>query len=739
MFLASSGAVHLSSGFSVFTQVTLLVHSIVGLLSLAPVSWYLVRHWRRRGQGQLSHLQFLGYVAAFAVLVSHGSGGVETCEALFSDRVSRGWDLAHLVSGMAVVVLVAVHLLASVVRSVNNPCARLHLRAARRRYLLGSALIGGSGLVVCVIWAHAYAESPTAVPFPATYNWRFGEDRPFSPSLVRMDAGAWERETLVNVRQAVGDDRWPHLEAAIAGMEAEPIGLFGRVQQGLDAIECDAHARSRVDEALAAAAERVRLEGAVVPSRLSGSANCGRCHEQIYREWLPSAHRYSSMDHLFQRVQSLMAVETTPEHTRYCAGCHDPISLLAGAKNGANVTLSAEGADEGVSCLVCHSIVQADVQGNADYTIRPPIRYIYEEPESAIEALVSDFLIRAAPEHHVASYSRALHRTPEFCGACHKQYMDREINRDIGKVQGQNQYDSWKNSHWNRGYESDRTVTCRECHMPLQASFDPARGDVVDRHRREGDGRHRSHRMLGANQYVPLLQKLEGGEEHVELIESWLRGEIPIPEIEDRWASGPTVLVEIDAPAELPPGVATTIGVRVTNNKAGHDFPTGPLDMIESWLEIMVVDEHGVVIRHVGGLNGRGDVADSPLHFKADGFDRDGELIDRHNLWDLVGKRNARSLFAGMTDRAAVGLACPASVRAPNAPGVEHGNRNRSVSFAFESHDVGCLRVEARLWYRKAHPTFLGRVCPDEGLDAPTTLIGSATAVISVRKGVTEQ
>ncbi|MBL8742946.1 MAG: hypothetical protein JNK04_17680 [Myxococcales bacterium] len=238
--------------------------------------------------------------------------------------------------------------------------------------------------------------------------------------------------------------------------------------------------------------------------------------------------------------------------------------------------------------------------------------------------------------------------------------------------------------------------------------------------------------MLGANQYAPILHRLEGGVEHTELVESWLRGEIPIPEIEDRWSNGPVVRVEIDGPAELSAGVATTIAIRVTNNKAGHDFPTGPLDMIESWLEVKVFDRHGSVLQQVGGLNARGDVVGSPLHLKADGFDREGALIDRHNLWDLVGKRNARALFAGMTDLAAVELSCPSSARSTAGRGHVDGDASIRVISPQEGH----VRVEARLWYRKAHPTFLGRVCRDEGLEAPRTLVAKAEATFVVREAV---
>jgi hypothetical protein len=99
--------------------------------------------------------------------------------------------------------------------------------------------------------------------------------------------------------------------------------------------------------------------GAFDPRSLAGSASCGTagCHEQILAEWQPSAHRYAAMDTLFQKIQSVMAEQNGPESTRYCGGCHDPISLFAGAKRVFSEELTGQvGFDQGISCLVCHSV-----------------------------------------------------------------------------------------------------------------------------------------------------------------------------------------------------------------------------------------------------------------------------------------------------------------------------------------------------------------------------------------------
>src|SRR5215475_782825 len=80
---------------------------------------------------------------------------------------------------------------------------------------------------------------------------------------------------------------------------------------------------------------RLGAKGRFDPRSLAGSETCGQsgCHTELYNEWKTSAHRYAAMDPIFQGIQSVMAKQNGPESTRYCGGCHDPISLFSGAKN----------------------------------------------------------------------------------------------------------------------------------------------------------------------------------------------------------------------------------------------------------------------------------------------------------------------------------------------------------------------------------------------------------------------
>jgi hypothetical protein len=725
--------------FSGFNQVGVLLHSVAGVAVLPWIIWYQVRHWLVRRGGNLSHHQLLGYAALTVLTVCVVSGFVLTWQGFFGPRMSTTWDIVHLVSGIGVPLFTVVHLATLIVRAVHSPEALLRLRTARAVFYRRSAI----GAVVMMALTGAismqYDSDRVGQPFPEDYNWTFGEDRPFAPSLARVERIGWDEQVRGGAIAAMAPDLRGAFSTALDEKRDASIGLFDHVRAAVEAVDGSDTDRSAIEGVLASAATEVRERGATAASVLSGSARCGTsgCHQEIYEEWLPSAHRYSSLDDMFQKVQEIMAVETSPETTRYCAGCHDPISLFSGAKNQGNITLSAEGADEGASCLVCHSIVQTDVQGNGDYTMRQPERYVLEQADGEFARLVSDFLIRTYPQQHIESYSRSLYKTPEFCAACHKQYVDMEVNTDIGKVQGQNQYDSWKNSRWHHADDPRRDLSCRECHMPLVDSIDPARGDMTDINRSPDDGKHRSHGMPASNQYIPLRHNLKNAEKHVALIEQWLKGEFEIPEIADKWTSGPVVRLDVIAPSQVSPGDQVPLKVLMTNNKTGHDFPTGPLDMIESWVEISVTSSDGREVFRAGGLDAEDEVTGSPILMKADGFDREGAPIDRHNLWDLVGSSYKRAMYPGVTDAVDLEFQCPSMARGRLSRDDEKlppGQRAEEFGFVADADTPADeLTVTASLWYRKANPEFLETVYgAGTNVRSPITLMTRTQARIAI-------
>jgi len=476
--------------------------------------------------------------------------------------------------------------------------------------------------------------------------------------------------------------------------------------------------------------------GAFDARSLSGSRSCGTagCHEQIVAEWRPSAHRYAAMDKVFQSIQEVMAKRNGPESTRYCGGCHDPISLFSGTKNifAENLT-SLHGFQEGVSCLACHAIRETDVKGNASYVVTQPREYLWQWQTNGLGRLARDFLIRAYPTEH-NKLSKRMFKSPEYCAACHKQFIDQEVNR-VGWVQLQNQYDNWAASHWNKQGDAHKTVECRECHMPLVDSHDPAAGDASDYNRTPGDRKHRSHRFIASNQLMPAMLKLDGWEEQVRLTGDWLQGNLPVPEIADKWSHGPIVKMALQAPTNVAPDEPIPLRVVLASNKVGHDFPTGPLDIIQSWLEVRVTDHAGREVFSSGKRDSKNFIEPGSFLFKAEPVDQQGNLIDRHNLWEMVGVRYRRSLFPGYSDTVQFTIPCSAALASgTNAPAGSDSPRELPVSVPALTAP-GQYRIEVALQYRKVDQFLLNFLYgASNQITAPVTELVRASISVAVKQ-----
>ncbi|MCG3134647.1 MAG: hypothetical protein HMLKMBBP_01963 [Planctomycetes bacterium] len=669
LFLAISGIWIWAAPATAFAEGQTIVHTLAGIAFLAVSLAYLPRHVAQTIRQPVSHVAVLGWTSGTILLAVLVSGVVVTAQAAAGTRVDYGWALVHTAAGISCSVLVVLHCGFAAIRFFRARVSE-DARTARAATNRAMAFAGSTTAVLMGASFGVAAAAPRISDdwsLPADYGMKYGSS-PFAPSLARTKV-----EGVVNA----------------------PIA----------------------------------------PEALAGSRRCGNsgCHEEILREWEPSAHRYASRSMFFQAIQKAMAASNGPDSTRYCAGCHDPIALYSGSKNIYDEDLSSMGADEGLSCVACHAITETDVKGNAAYVIEPQHRVLWEGEDGGFASAMSGFLIRSLPRAHKAAWTRDLQKTPEFCGACHKQFIDEQIN-GVGWVQLQNQYDHWRKSRWFQGKESDPqvadptvSISCRECHMPLRASEDPAAGDVKDYNRAEADGKHRGHRFLGANQWHPTLHALPGGEEQVKLTEKWLRGEYPVPEIADKWTSGPAVPVQLVVPAAANPGETVPVQVVVTSNKVGHDFPTGPLDIIQSWVELTVADEQGKTVFESGRIDERGYLSEGAFIFKAEGIDRQGNLIDKHNLWEMVGARFKRALFPGYSDTAEYQFTCPSALsRTEPVP------PKQEIGVAIPAGASGKLTVTARLLYRKVDQTLIDFVYPGKGLTAPITEVSRDQAVVVV-------
>ncbi|MBT9555565.1 MAG: SUMF1/EgtB/PvdO family nonheme iron enzyme [Myxococcales bacterium] len=349
------------------------------------------------------------------------------------------------------------------------------------------------------------------------------------------------------------------------------------------------------------------------PAVLAGSMACGRCHEQIAQEWSESMHRYSATDpHVaigirwFQRDNGV-------EAGRFCAGCHNPIPLLAGAIDPATThfEVGTSPHDEGISCLVCHAATQAGpsrdgVMGNASLGLTAPAL-----PPTTPPSLYDAF-IHFDPRRHAVAMAPAALRTVELCGSCHQQFTPTSLTGLDRAEKPHGQFAEWLAGGWSFGLHPSATAlaapgvtpkSCNACHMPDVASTDPA----------ARDGRHRSHRFVGANHAHAVSA---GHTAQADLTLTFLRENIGFA-------------LRVGAVQERP-GMLD-LEVAVENKGAGHRFPSGTTDISETWIEL-VIGPPEKPLWTSGLLDARHYLAPDAQVYKTVYVDADNVPVDLHNL-----------------------------------------------------------------------------------------------------------
>ncbi len=458
--------------------------------------------------------------------------------------------------------------------------------------------------------------------------------------------------------------------------------------------------------------EATTESGEPVDARLIGnSPSCaqGGCHIDIYNQWMSSAHRYSSTDVFYRASEGFLIQTASKEMTRYCAGCHDPVALLSGNLNPGD-SLDSQYSHEGSSCIVCHAFSRIKhLKGSGSYVLGLPKRYLFANREGSLAKTMNRILIRTAPALHKAEYSKDFYSTPEFCATCHKQYIKDPNN--WGWVKLQDQYGEWLASPFSgrndKGFNKEDVKYCVDCHMPFEDSDDPAAGS---------DGKIRSHRFVAANPVIPWL---DGDETQFNMTKDWLKGRkllVTIFPPRDKMASRNQAFIDNEVYQLSEPSPYVTMGeevqlkVAVTNAKIGHSYPNGPLDIYESWLELKVVDAQNNVIYHTGALDEEGNVkAENTRFFFTVGLNRKGTVINKHNLWHMIGNAYKKLIPSGGTDIS-------------------------TYAFKIPFWAKGDITVMARVRYRKFNKWFTDWVLGGKNIKLPIVDVARDTLSIPIRK-----
>jgi hypothetical protein len=132
-------------------------------------------------------------------------------------------------------------------------------------------------------------------------------------------------------------------------------------------------------------------------------------------------------------------------------------------------------------------------------------------------------------------------------------------------------------------------------------------------------------------------------------------------------------------------------------------------------------------------------IAPGSFMFKAEPVDQYGNLIDRHNLWEMVGVRYRRALYPGSSDQEQFSFVCPGSMVSGSTTEMERAGRggaaslDRADTLGVPRGTVTELHATARLMYRKTDQFLLNFLFGKEsGMTARVTVMSEDRRVIRV-------
>ena len=611
-------------------------------------------------------------------------------------------------------------------RGLPGPAAALALAAgafflsllamAPRIFSWPSVRWSGLALVLLVLWALSTGAAQSWVP----------RLNLFQEIAVHTTVGSLA--LLVALHHLLSSSRWTQGKSPLRAWAQSLVGVallagllgFGllrkndRSDDGLDLPPgmLQAQTAANHDERAASLANDDWVH--LPPTALKDNHTCGSvgCHPTIAAEWAGSPHRWSANNAFYRKAVGVILDEGNLDGALFCANCHDPERALSGtlARDYANGV--PEEGSPGVSCVVCHSVTayletpDGGKRGNGLFevaTSRPNHPRAGEGLKRAVRLDLRRHLSEFAIDGVVQDRG--------LCETCHRV----ELGPDLGSVHLHVEQDQATASRDPKAY----VPQCNDCHLPWR--------------RREGGGSPRfqnyTHAMAGINadliHYATRPDPVEAKfiETHAKRAQALAALTPWIPLEDPEWPLEPPgpwheyEIVEerpkraLELELQAGPGAPGTIEVeaRTTNMRIGHDFPSGPMDLQEVWLELLLRDQTGRILVHRGSLGPEGQVEDPAARLGARVVDRQGEPLEKHQLFQMASAQDKEVLGAGFP------VAQPRAHRwtLPVIPEAQWP-----------------LELRARWLFRRANPRFTAWALGDDKAPLPTWELANATATL---------
>ncbi|MBV8859676.1 MAG: tetratricopeptide repeat protein [Acidobacteria bacterium] len=371
--------------------------------------------------------------------------------------------------------------------------------------------------------------------------------------------------------------------------------------------------------------------GTFIPgSKFISAARCATCHGDTHAQWRQSAHGNAFREPFYQKNVKDIISQRNIAHTRHCESCHNPAALFSGALTDKPAFKKRPFDEEGVSCIACHSIQDVNRRGIGGYVMGEPALLVKADGTRRLEDVTDQEILDNVDDHRRAMMRPVL-KSPEFCGACHKSQVPKELNDykflRAFMVADELQMSSFSKESPHPFYVRDKE-TCNTCHMKPEAAplFDVA----------AENGTVKSHRWAAANTALPFFYKFG---EQLDAVTKFLEGDVMGIDIFALRRQKPEGGEELIAPLnrsnfKIERGDTLTADVVLTNKNLGHSFPPELRDFYEAHVEFTVADAAtGRALFRSGYIKPDGFLDESAHNYKTYLVMPDGTFNDKHFIW----------------------------------------------------------------------------------------------------------
>lgn len=394
------------------------------------------------------------------------------------------------------------------------------------------------------------------------------------------------------------------------------------------------------------------------PKNFIPASRCGTCHTDMHPQWSQSAHRNSFREPFYTKNVNDLISQRNIAFTRHCESCHNPTALFSGALTDNPQFKSRPFDQDGVSCMVCHSIESVSGKGIGGYVMGQPALLQKTDGTKTID--VTDQQILDNVEDHKRAMMRPLLKQPEFCGACHKSQVPKELNDykffRAFAVADELQMSSFSKESPHPYYVRDKE-TCNTCHMQKEPTkyFDASAKDGVIS----------SHYWAAANTAIPAFY---GYKDQLDRVTKFLQDDkMGVDIFALRRQKSKSDKEELIAPInredfKIKENDAITADVIVTNKNIGHSFPPELRDFYEAYIEFTVSGTDGKTLYKSGFIKPDGELDESAHAYKTHLVKEDGTHNQLHFIWKTKVVAQNTAIPSGRSDLARYKFTIPANI-----------------------------------------------------------------------------